>query len=192
MIERLAGQFMLFGVLAIGVLISLSLQGGIDWPFGLPALLLGVVAVVSVLAAGVWAGRAKIKMVRSFGTAFKTALLAPSELAKQLLIGTAIVACNLLSFAFAARATGTVLSPEAIITIIPLILSAMLVPATIAGWGYREGAAAALFPLVGLSAAAGLAASLVFGLIVLAGSLPGVLVLLRRKKTAVPAPVPNP
>lgn len=80
---------------------------------------------------------------------------------------------NLAAFAAAARATGTSLPLIAVVGLVPLILSAMLLPATVAGWGWREGAAAALFPAMGLAAEAGLAASLAFGLAVLVAALPG-------------------
>ena len=60
-----------------------------------------------------------------------------------------------------------------------LLLGWMLVPLTIGGWGLREGTAAALFPLVGGSGEAGLAASIAFGLVLLASSLPGAITLLR-------------
>jgi hypothetical protein len=79
-----------------------------------------------------------------------------------------------------------VLSAEAIMVLVPLILSAMLIPATIGGWGFREGAAAALFPLAGASASAGFATSVAFGLVILAASLPGLPVLLQARR-----PLPN-
>ena len=50
----------------------------------------------------------------------------------------------------------------------------MLLPVTVSGWGLREGAAAALFPLAGLTAAEGLAASVAFGVVLLVIALPGI------------------
>ena len=71
---------------------------------------------------------------------------------------------------------------------VPLILLTMILPLTVSGWGLREGAAAGLFPLIGASAQAGLAASLAFGLMFLASTLPGLLVLLARRRVNRPAP----
>ena len=64
----------------------------------------------------------------------------------------------------------------AILCLVPLILLTTLVPITINGWGLREGAAAALLPLVGATASASLAASVAFGLVGLIAVLPGVAV----------------
>ncbi|NIY95540.1 UPF0104 family protein, partial [Salipiger sp. HF18] len=69
--------------------------------------------------------------------------------------------------------SGSLLPAGEAALVVPLILTAMLLPASVAGWGWREGAAAALFPLAGLSAEAGLAASIAYGLISLLSALPG-------------------
>jgi hypothetical protein len=47
------------------------------------------------------------------------------------------------------------------------------VPLTIGGWGLREGAAVALFPLAGATAAEGFAASASFGVVFLLTSVLG-------------------
>jgi glycosyltransferase 2 family protein len=47
----------------------------------------------------------------------------------------------------------------------------------VAGWGLREGAAAALWGMVGLSMAEGVLVSMAYGVLVLVSSLPGGLVL---------------
>jgi len=60
------------------------------------------------------------------------------------------------------------------------------IPFSVAGWGYREGAAAVVFPLIGHSAALGVSASVVFGVVVLIANLPGTLVLLTRQDDAEP------
>jgi hypothetical protein len=49
----------------------------------------------------------------------------------------------------------------------------MLIPLSISGWGFREGAAAALLPLAGATASGGLASSVAFGLTFIAAVLPG-------------------
>jgi hypothetical protein len=70
-------------------------------------------------------------------------------------------------------------APEALF-LLPLTLAAMLIPLTIAGWGLREGAAAALWPLAGIAPEAAVAASVVFGIAALAAALPGVAALWQR------------
>jgi uncharacterized membrane protein YbhN (UPF0104 family) len=91
----------------------------------------------------------------------------------------ATTGCNVAAFALCARAVGAPLPLGAVLGLVPLILFTMLIPLTVAGWGLREGAAAALFPVAGASAEAGLAASIAFGLVFVAAVLPGALGLMR-------------
>jgi hypothetical protein len=56
-----------------------------------------------------------------------------------------------------------------------MVLFAMLLPISIAGWGLREGAAVILLPIAGFSATEGLAASVTFGLVSLVAVIPGLL-----------------
>ena len=65
----------------------------------------------------------------------------------------------------------------AIVQVVPLVLFAMTVPWAFAGWGAREVSTAALFSLMGVDAAAGVAVSITFGLLSLAAAAPGVVVL---------------
>lgn len=170
--DRALGQVALFGVLIPGLVAS-AMFGALDWPAVLlPLLVGGVVTLTVVLIALAQRGGGRGCLRRALDATrgrwrFLTAL------------SIVIVALNLAAFAAAARATGTVLGAEAVVTLIPLILSAMLIPLTIAGWGWREGAAAALFPLAGAAPDAGLGASAAFGALMLAGALPGALWLAR-------------
>jgi hypothetical protein len=59
-----------------------------------------------------------------------------------------------------------------------LVLLAMGHPINIAGWGPREGAAAWVFGAAGLTAAQGVATSVVYGVMTLVAVLPGGVVLL--------------
>lgn len=179
-IERLAGQIAMFSLLGIGALWSILSPGGLALEPE-PGQVLTGLAILSclALAIGLAAHLAKKRWSHRLGGSIVTALVARGAWIEQSLLGTLIVALNLTSFALCARATGTILDTEAILVLVPLILCAMLVPATVAGWGFREGAAAALFPLAGATAAAGFAASIAFGLVILAASLPGLFVLIR-------------
>ena len=89
-----------------------------------------------------------------------------------------IVASYVLTFLLASDAVGATLPPIAAVTVVPLCLLTMLVPIGIGGWGTREAAATALWPLFGFTGAEGLAASLLYGVFSLAGTaLPGLVVL---------------
>ena len=175
-IERLAGQAALLAALALGLAL-----GGRMLPPGLLLPVLMVLGIAALLPLALWAARALPgalgRAARSFAGACARALLGRDTLPRQLGLSLGTVACNLAAFAFCARATGTTLPLAAILTLVPLILLTMVLPLTIGGWGLREGAAAALFPLAGASAAAGLATSIAFGLMLLVSVLPGLVAL---------------
>jgi uncharacterized membrane protein YbhN (UPF0104 family) len=88
-----------------------------------------------------------------------------------------IVSTYVATFFIASDAVGAPLPWEAALTIVPLCLIAMLIPAGFGGWGTREAAAMALWPIMGASAAEGLAASIIYGGLSLAGALPGLALL---------------
>ena len=64
--------------------------------------------------------------------------------------------CNLAAFAFCARAVGRRCRSARFWRWCRSILFTMLIPLSISGWGLREGAAAALFPVAGAHCGAGL------------------------------------
>lgn len=181
-LERAAGQAGMAAV-ALGGACAMLLNGGqaadlpgILWlPAGFLALLLAGGVVFALIGA---AGRED-----GWRMAVHRALVQrlPAQAALSLVIALLTVA----AFAAAARATGSTLMPVVAAFIVPLVLTAMLLPVSVAGWGWREGAAAALFPLAGLSAEAGLAASIAFGIAVLISALPGAF-FIRRIRAAEP------
>lgn len=182
-IERMAGQLALFAVLAAGLVAAAITPGGMRLPAPpSPTALAALAGGVGLAGLLLWRFGGRFAFFASFPRAVKTALLTPALLPGNVLLSLAIVAVNLTSFALCALATGTSLGIEGVLILVPLILCAMLVPATIAGWGFREGAAAGLFPLAGASAGAGLAASIAFGLVILVASLPGAFMLLGARK----------
>jgi len=182
-IERLAGQIAMFGLLAVAGTWAILTPGGVALAVDQSQLLIGGSAIL-ILALFAYFGHRLIRKRWSarLGQSIKAALVDNGAWLEQSLLSAGIVALNLTSFALCAFATGTILGLEAVLVLVPLILCAMLIPATVAGWGFREGAAAGLFPLIGATAAAGFAASLAFGLVILAASLPGLFVLFRPNK----------
>ncbi len=79
----------------------------------------------------------------------------------------------------AARAVGVDTPLPRLLPLVAPVLMTMLIPITIAGWGVREGAAAALWGLVGLTPEDGVSISVAYGLLVLVSSAPGVPILTR-------------
>ena len=163
-VERLLGQVAILAIMAASFAVALTLPGGLAWPVW---AWFGVIGLVGAALCAVWLARRGAATGRL--AAFVLRLCGRPELVLQ---GVLITACLLLGFYACARATGTVIPPAAWTTLIPLILCAMLIPFSIGGWGWREGAAAGLFPLIGASADAGIATGLVYGSVLLIAALP--------------------
>jgi len=125
-----------------------------------------------------WSGWTALRGLwhRSWSETHK-ALLAPRALGPQLLSSLFVVGSYIWIFVFAARAVGAEASTPTLLLLVPPVLVAMLTPVSVAGWGLREGAAALLWSAVGLSATEGIAASVMYGLLVLASTLPGAAIL---------------
>jgi glycosyltransferase 2 family protein len=87
------------------------------------------------------------------------------------------VAGHVATFVIAARAAGSTATVTTLLPVALLVLVASGVPTNIAGWGPREGAAAWVFAAAGLGAAAGVRASVVYGVLALVATLPGAAVL---------------
>ncbi|CAN0585062.1 unnamed protein product, partial [Ectocarpus sp. 12 AP-2014] len=188
LVERLWGQAALFAMLVCAVAAVSIAPGGLHLPGPLVtsvalAAVLVIAAVMIIVRAPARAGR-----VGQALAAVRACLGQPGTWPVLAVLSFATASMNLLAFAFCARATGTVLGPVAILALVPVILFTMVVPLSISGWGLREGAAAAVFPLAGASPEAGLAASMAFGLVFLVSALPGLPVLLISRRAQVPDP----
>lgn len=81
-------------------------------------------------------------------------------------------------FLVAAYATGTSATPAQLVPLVLLVLVAAAIPANIAGFGPREGAAAWAFEAAGLGAGQGVAASIAYGILTLLATTPGAALLL--------------
>lgn len=168
-IERVIGQATTLTFLAAGLALSLLVPGGIDWPWWTGwALLLLVIPAGLMWKVGADPARP------AFFAPLWTTLRRPRQITLAMLIAV------LLNFSFyaCARAVGTNLPFAAFFTLIPLVLTAMMIPLSIGGWGWREGAAAALFPFAGATAAEGIATGIAYGACMLIAALPALAFLL--------------
>ncbi len=175
--ERLAGQIAMFVTMAGAFVITYSAAGGLDWPLAYAAPIATAIAigsiVVLVIALGQWFPAMLGQKISRWMRPFYTALLSRQALPAQIGLGVAITLCNLAAFGLCAWAVGVHLSFAALLAIVPVILFSMLIPFTVSGWGIREGSAAVLLPLAGVSASEGVAASVIFGIAMLLAVLPG-------------------
>jgi uncharacterized membrane protein YbhN (UPF0104 family) len=180
--ERLAGQIAIFALLALAFGATLAVPGGLDWPGWVLVPVTGLVVAGLSLPLALWIfarvtpGRVG-RGLNDLGRGFWRAMAAPAVRTRQISLSLGTALANVAGFALCAQAVGAPLPLAAGLALIPLILFTMIIPITISGWGLREGAAATLLPLAGLTAAEGMAASIAFGLVFLASSLPGVVVM---------------
>jgi glycosyltransferase 2 family protein len=172
--ERAAGQ-LVQTALTLAVLLALPSPVRPFVPLAIGAVAAAVVAVVvvdRVRAAGTrWA-----RVRRAVAADVHDALLHRRTLPAIALASVVVVLGHAVTFLVAARTAG-VTAPVS--TLLPLALLAMLamVLPSIAGWGPREGATAWVFGAAGLGADRGAATAVAYGVMVLAASLPGALVL---------------
>lgn len=181
-LERLLGQIAIFSILGLGLAMALLIPGGVVWGPLAWVFLAGLVTFASL----------GVVLSRRGGVAGRAvAAIAALQKRPELLVHAVLAsACVIISFFASARATGTTIPPEGWATVIPLILIAMLVPLSVGGWGWREGAAAALFPLFGATSGAGVAAGVAYGGAILVSSLPAAMIMLAHG-SAKPFPTPT-
>lgn len=178
-LERAAGQVALVAVTGVAVVAVMVAPGGMTVPgVVLAALtLLLAVGIVGLAVLSRMAGRRAA--VARWRQGVRVALLAPEVRGVQVGLSLGTVALNLVAFWACAAAVGVWLAPAAALVVLPLVLFAMLVPLTVGGWGLREGAAVALFPLAGATGAEGFAASAAFGAVFTLTAMGGLILHLR-------------
>lgn len=177
LLERVSGQAVLFVLTALAVGWAVVWPGGLDLPRQAGLVAAGVACAAAALPGVLWFGGRGAGRAAAAARAARAALFARDVWARQLGLSLAAALCLLFAFAACAHATGAGLPLAAVFALVPLVLSAMLLPVGVGGWGLREGAAAALWPLAGAAPEAGVAASVAYGLVALAATLPGLALL---------------
>lgn len=170
MIERLSGQIAL--LLIIAALLTLAPPVA---PVGAPTgkWLLGVLGVALLVAV------LRLPFLRHYtavlGADCRAALLRWPAPVIQFALSTAAVASYFATLALLdIGLTGQPIGVEKLALHGCLLLS-MVVPVSVAGWGVREGVAAILWPMAGFPASEGVALGIAYGLVILMGSLPGLI-----------------
>jgi len=169
-LERVSAQV----VMVLAALVSLAFLPGLAVWAAAGALVSGGVAIAAL--------RHEADDATALGRIrqdARRACLAPDAVALQAASAVAVVGSYIAVFVVAARAVGVSAPLGAVLPLVAPVLMTMLIPVTVAGWGVREAAAAALWGMVGLAPGEGAAVSVAYGLLVLASSAPGALVLMR-------------
>ena len=177
-LERASGQAVMVAIALLSLLV-LPRTFGID-----PRLAMGASALASgaiflgLLNARRRRARTAAGLMGSVWRDVHAALLARDIVFTQIAVSALVVGSYIATFVVAARAVGVETPTLILAPLVAPVLMSMVIPASIAGWGVREATAAGLWSLVGLTAEDGVAISAAYGLLVLASSLPGALLLL--------------
>lgn len=116
-------------------------------------------------------------------------LAKPGDVAAVTAASIGMTGCHTAAFLVALKVAGVDLGVGDAVPLALVVLLASAVPTSVGGWGPREGAAAWAFGAVGLTAANGVTVSVVYGIMGLAATLPGAVVLLTGRRVVVTSPV---
>lgn len=175
--ERAAGQAVQ-AVLTIAVLLALPSPVRSSMPYVVVAVVVAAVAFVLVFRTRFGSRHSRWTRIRdSVVTDIRDGVLQRSALPAVLFASVVVVAGHAVTFLIAARTVGVHVSTSRLVPLAAIALLAMVLP-NIGGWGPREGLTAWAFAAAGLGAKHGAAAAVTYGVLVLAASLPGAVVLL--------------
>ena len=181
-LERVAGQLML---LAVGAVVLASHPSFVAMV--LPGRAALVLAAVLLAAIAVVAARKRWRDAAAGTLTRARAVLAP----RTALLSAAAIAGHVTLFVVAARVAGVAAPLTQLVPLMVLALVVMSVPLNVGGWGPRDGFTALAFGATGLGSAAGLTTAVVYGVLALAASLPGVVTLFLRGTRETIAPEPR-
>jgi glycosyltransferase 2 family protein len=178
--ERAAGQ-VVQAVLTIAVLLILPSPVRSSMPLVAGVAVTVAVAVVLASRMNGKAGGSGWRRVRNGVVRdIHEGVLRRNALPAIVLSSGVVVAGHTGTFLIAARTAGVTVSISRLLPLAMLSLLAMALP-SVAGWGPREGVTAWAFSAAGLTAAQGAATAVAYGVLVLAASLPGSVVLVAER-----------
>ena len=193
--ERAAGQVVQV-VITIAVLLALPSPVRSSVPLVAIALAGAVIGAVLVSRVRPHGGRSRWARLRdAVAGDIRDGLLTRRALPAIVLTSAIVVIGHAVTFLIAARTAGTTAPAARVLPLALLAMMAMVLP-SVAGWGPREGATAWVFGAAGLGAGQGVATAVVYGVMVLAASLPGAAVLVavwlrRTRPPRRPEPLPG-
>jgi glycosyltransferase 2 family protein len=174
--ERVAGQVVQI-LLTVVVLLALPSPVQASMPLVATALLVAAVGVALILRGRTDGAHTVWARVRTAAAGeLRAALLARRAWPRIAIASAVVVAGHAITFLIAARTAGTTAPLSQMLPIALLVLAAGVLP-SVGGWGPREGITAWAFGAAGLHASRGVAAAVVYGVMVLVASLPGAAIL---------------
>lgn len=183
-LERTAGQLVL-AVIGVAVLVTVDnpvLAQTREFGVVLALAALGLLAVVAVLRArrrtpGTSRRR---RAVRTAVAEIRQTLLSRANAPGVLVSSVLVLVGHVAMFVVAARVAGSAAPATELVPLALLALIAMGLPLNVGGWGPREGVTAWAFGAAGLGASMGLTVAVIYGVLSLVASLPGLVVLVAR------------
>ena len=180
MLDRVVALVGLAFLVALGLPFVLSLTGDrvaywILWGIVVAVLSgLAVLLVVENLLAPLKFGpHALYQGLSALSRDARRLFLVPRRAGLTLALSVLIHAATVLSVFVLALGMGISVSAIECLVLLPPVILLSALPVSLAGWGVREGAMIAAMGFVGVLPSAALALSVMFGLIVVASSLPG-------------------
>lgn len=174
--ERAAGQVVQV-VLTISVLLVLPSPVRSSMPFVAGAAVAVVLGLVLVGRMGKSGARSRWTQIRTAVVAdIRKGVLRRNAFPAVVLASVLVVLGHATTFLIAARTVGVTTPISRLLPLALVALLGMVLP-NFGGWGPREGVTAWVFAAAGLGAGLGAAAAVAFGVMVLAASLPGAIVL---------------
>src|SRR5690606_12092200 len=164
-LDRVSGQLALLTLAMVAV--GVGLANGLFPASGF----FYVAATLTCVAIALYATRRVVPRVWRVGERLRTllargrdTLFAPRAFTTHFTLSCLFLACTLLQYWAAGRATGVSLSVSQLLWFGSSVLLVISIPTFFAGWGVREGASGALFALAGFAASDGVAIAVMFGL----------------------------
>lgn len=174
--ERFAGQ-LVQALVTIVVLLALPSPVRSSMPVVAVAVVAGVLVVTLAARARTRDARSIWARVRSSVAGdIRNALLTRRAWLGIALASVIVVIAHGVTFLIAARTAGATAPLSRMVPIALIVMLAAVLP-NVGGWGPREGVTAWVFGAAGMHAQRGVAAAVVYGVLVLAASLPGAAVL---------------
>jgi hypothetical protein len=108
-------------------------------------------------------------------------LATPKQATVQLLLSVAVHFLSLLAIFLIGRSVELDFSLATYLVLVPPAILLTLIPLSLAGWGIREGAMIGLFTLLGANTVTVLSMSILYGIVLIVASLPGLVVYMKGK-----------
>ncbi|MFF6809885.1 lysylphosphatidylglycerol synthase transmembrane domain-containing protein [Streptomyces sp. NPDC012403] len=179
-LERTAGQLALFAVGAV-VLVSMPSPVLDEVRQAAPVVGLGALgACAVVLAVRMNRAPGRRRVASGVLAEAREGLFSQRNAPGVLVSSVVVLAGYVAMFVLAAHVAGADASVAELLPLAVLALLAMGLPLNVGGWGPREGVTAWAFGAAGLGAGRGLTVAVVYGVLSLVASLPGVVVLVGR------------